>query len=332
MAALEAAEGEGGDVRGRQSAAMLVVPPEGEPWRREVDLRVEDHEDPIAELERLLGLQRAYELAGRGDELMAAGQPVEAGALYRRAAELAPGLRRAAVLVRPRARPGGRHRSRRRSRAPRDRDVHPGWRQLLERLRRSSRPRAERCGRRSSSRAEDTCTVGRDGGCRRVLGDDDLRRRRAGRADPTARRSACVVVPSARRRVGALRDVAAEGHGRRRHRPRERMRSRPRFEPSVPPSATSANSRVAARPRSPPSPCRRRLSAFEVRDLAASRSWWTATPVVVLDRDAARPPCRRSRTRTHGRPGGCSRARTARCRPSAAAAGIAPPTRAGTFD
>jgi uncharacterized Ntn-hydrolase superfamily protein len=90
MAALEAAEGEGGDVRGRQSAALLVVPPEGEAWRTRVDLRVEDHRDPLAELRRLLGLQRAYELAGRADELMAADEPVEAGALYRRAAELAP--------------------------------------------------------------------------------------------------------------------------------------------------------------------------------------------------------------------------------------------------
>jgi uncharacterized Ntn-hydrolase superfamily protein len=90
MAALRAAEGEGGDVRGRQSAAILVVPAEGEPWQTRVDLRVEDHTDPLAELQRLLTLQRAYELAGQGDELMGGGKPVEAGALYRRAAELAP--------------------------------------------------------------------------------------------------------------------------------------------------------------------------------------------------------------------------------------------------
>jgi uncharacterized Ntn-hydrolase superfamily protein len=90
LAALLAAEGEGGDVRGRQSAALIVVPAEGEPWRTRVDLRVEDHEDPLGELQRLLSLQRAYELAGQGDELMASDQPVEAGALYRRAAELAP--------------------------------------------------------------------------------------------------------------------------------------------------------------------------------------------------------------------------------------------------
>jgi len=90
MAALGGAEGEGGDVRGRQSAALLVVPAEGEPWRARVDLRVEDHRDPLAELNRLLVLQRAYELAGAADELMAADRAAEAGELYRRAAELAP--------------------------------------------------------------------------------------------------------------------------------------------------------------------------------------------------------------------------------------------------
>jgi uncharacterized Ntn-hydrolase superfamily protein len=91
MAALEAAEGEGGDIRGRQSAALLVVPAQGEPWRARVDLRVEDHPEPLTELWRLLALQRAYELAGEADELIAAGRAAEAGALYRRAAELAPG-------------------------------------------------------------------------------------------------------------------------------------------------------------------------------------------------------------------------------------------------
>lgn len=91
LAALDGAEGEGGDVRGRQSAALLVVPAEGEAWRARVDLRVEDHRDPLAELRRLLGLQRAYELAGTADELMAADRAQEAGDLYRRAAALAPG-------------------------------------------------------------------------------------------------------------------------------------------------------------------------------------------------------------------------------------------------
>jgi tetratricopeptide (TPR) repeat protein len=69
---------------------MLVVPREGEPWRRTVDLRVEDSPDPLKELTRLLTLQRAYDLAGAGDELLAAGRTDEAGELYTRAATLAP--------------------------------------------------------------------------------------------------------------------------------------------------------------------------------------------------------------------------------------------------
>jgi len=91
MTALEAAEGAGGDVRGRQSAALIVVAADGEPWQMRVQLRVEDHEDPVGELRRLLVLHRAYELAGRADELMAANRPAQAGDLYRQAAELAPG-------------------------------------------------------------------------------------------------------------------------------------------------------------------------------------------------------------------------------------------------
>ena len=90
MIALEGAEAEGGDVRGRQSAALLVAPAAGEPWRARVDLRVEDHADPVGELRRLLGLQRAYELAGEGDELAAAGDAEAAAGRDVRAAELAP--------------------------------------------------------------------------------------------------------------------------------------------------------------------------------------------------------------------------------------------------
>jgi uncharacterized Ntn-hydrolase superfamily protein len=91
LVALFAGEAAGGDVRGRQSAAVVVVPPEGEAHARSVDLRVEDHEDPLHELRRLLGLHRAYELAGEGDELMAQGRHGEAAARYRAAADRAPG-------------------------------------------------------------------------------------------------------------------------------------------------------------------------------------------------------------------------------------------------
>lgn len=90
LAALDAAEGAGGDVRGRQSSALLVVPASGEPWRTRFDLRVDDHDEPLLELRRLLRLARAYEMAERADELLAQGELADATALYTQAAELAP--------------------------------------------------------------------------------------------------------------------------------------------------------------------------------------------------------------------------------------------------
>lgn len=64
MVAMEAAESAGGDIRGSQGAALLVVDGErvGDPWNHTpVDLRVEDHADPIPELRRLLGHRRAFD-------------------------------------------------------------------------------------------------------------------------------------------------------------------------------------------------------------------------------------------------------------------------------
>jgi uncharacterized Ntn-hydrolase superfamily protein len=90
LAALDAGEAAGGDVRGRQSAAILVVPSEGEPWRRVVELRVEDHPEPLDELRRLLGLSRAYALMSAAEELGAQGRHEEAGERGRGALELAP--------------------------------------------------------------------------------------------------------------------------------------------------------------------------------------------------------------------------------------------------
>ncbi len=90
LAALDAGESAGGDVRGRQSAALLVVPADGEPWRTRFDLRVEDHAEPLVELRRLTRFARAYELAARADELLADGASEEATRLYLSAADLAP--------------------------------------------------------------------------------------------------------------------------------------------------------------------------------------------------------------------------------------------------
>jgi uncharacterized Ntn-hydrolase superfamily protein len=58
--ALDAAEAAGGDWRGRQAGGILVVAAEGEPWTRELDLRVDDHSDPLGELRRLVRMRDAY--------------------------------------------------------------------------------------------------------------------------------------------------------------------------------------------------------------------------------------------------------------------------------
>ena len=70
VAALEAAQAEGGDIRGKQSAALLVVraKPTGNIWEdRLIDLRVEDHPEPVKEIKRLLKVYRAYEHMNAGD-------------------------------------------------------------------------------------------------------------------------------------------------------------------------------------------------------------------------------------------------------------------------
>lgn len=94
VAALAAAEHAGGDVRGRQSAAILVVRARstGRPWEdRLVDLRVEDHADPVEELARLLRLHRAYERMNAGDLAIEKGDVEGALREYSAARAMAPG-------------------------------------------------------------------------------------------------------------------------------------------------------------------------------------------------------------------------------------------------
>jgi len=95
LAALEAAQAAGGDIRGKQSAAILIVKAtsSGRPWAgadRLFDLRVEDHPAPIPELTRLIRLQRAYAHANRGDELVSEKKIDEALKEYAAARQLAP--------------------------------------------------------------------------------------------------------------------------------------------------------------------------------------------------------------------------------------------------
>jgi tetratricopeptide (TPR) repeat protein len=92
MAALVAAEAEGGDVRGRQSAALLVVPggQDAKPWSRSIDLRVEDDRAPLDELARLLRVARAYDAFGEASDLADQGEFAAAVAANERALDLAP--------------------------------------------------------------------------------------------------------------------------------------------------------------------------------------------------------------------------------------------------
>jgi uncharacterized Ntn-hydrolase superfamily protein len=93
MIALEAAEGEGGDIRGKQSAAMLVVNNDrSQPaWGgRVIDLRVEDHAEPLAELRRLVTMNKAYNLMNAGDEFMMLGEIDNAVVAYGDAEKLVP--------------------------------------------------------------------------------------------------------------------------------------------------------------------------------------------------------------------------------------------------
>lgn len=94
LAALDAAEAAGGDVRGRQSAALLVV--EGgrvtPAWSATTfDVRVEDAVDPLAELRRLVAVRRAYRSMTAGDDALAAGDLDGALAAYADADTLAGG-------------------------------------------------------------------------------------------------------------------------------------------------------------------------------------------------------------------------------------------------
>lgn len=70
LAALDAAQASGGDIRGKQSAAILIVKPEstGKPWEdRLIDLHVEDHPEPLKEIRRLYKVHKAYEHMNNGD-------------------------------------------------------------------------------------------------------------------------------------------------------------------------------------------------------------------------------------------------------------------------
>jgi uncharacterized Ntn-hydrolase superfamily protein len=93
MATLLAAQSEGGDIRGKQSAAMLIVDDKktDKPWEHILfNIRVDDHPEPLTELERLLNVQRAYHLMNEGDELLGKKNFEAAMLKYQAAEKFAP--------------------------------------------------------------------------------------------------------------------------------------------------------------------------------------------------------------------------------------------------
>ena len=93
LQSLEAAEDAAGDIRGKQSATILIVRGEKprKMWEgRIMDLRVEDHPEPLKELRRLVKLQRAYQHASRGDLAIEEKNVDKALAEFRAAERLAP--------------------------------------------------------------------------------------------------------------------------------------------------------------------------------------------------------------------------------------------------
>jgi uncharacterized Ntn-hydrolase superfamily protein len=93
LLSLEAAQAAGGDIRGQQSAAMIIVPgrSNNQPWNeRTVDLRVEDHPAPIKELRRLYNVQVAYEHMNNGDLAVEKGNMQNAMKAYGAAMKMFP--------------------------------------------------------------------------------------------------------------------------------------------------------------------------------------------------------------------------------------------------
>jgi uncharacterized Ntn-hydrolase superfamily protein len=93
LAALEAAEQEGGDIRGKQSAAIIVVKGKssGVWWKDRIyDLRIEDHPNPVPELRRLIKLNKAYNHMNKGDEYLTENKIPEAVTEYTKGMDICP--------------------------------------------------------------------------------------------------------------------------------------------------------------------------------------------------------------------------------------------------
>jgi uncharacterized Ntn-hydrolase superfamily protein len=136
LVALDAAQAEGGDIRGKQSSAILVVRPEpsGKPWEDTTfNLRVEDHPEPLVELRRLVDLQRAYDHLEEGEELQVQGREEESRTAT--AAALGSPVRNTEVLFWGAIALAGEGRVEEAAGIIRPAlDEHPGWAELLDRM------------------------------------------------------------------------------------------------------------------------------------------------------------------------------------------------------
>ncbi len=93
LAALEAAQSEGGDIRGMQSAALKVVDGKPDPaWPYIYDLRVDEHDEPVRELARLVRLRHAQLVEQQGYEALEQGDRERALSLWAAARAEAPEL------------------------------------------------------------------------------------------------------------------------------------------------------------------------------------------------------------------------------------------------
>jgi uncharacterized Ntn-hydrolase superfamily protein len=136
LAALDAAEADGGDIRGRQSAALLVVSGKrsNTPWKeRRVELRVEDHPEPLRELRRLLKLRAAYDLVEEAERAAMKGDLAAAARHYQLAHDEAPDNIEIAFWLGLSLAGAGRV-DEGRALVRRAAEVHDGWDELLRRL------------------------------------------------------------------------------------------------------------------------------------------------------------------------------------------------------
>jgi uncharacterized Ntn-hydrolase superfamily protein len=99
IAALRAAQAEDGDIRGMQSAALKIVPgdPQARTWETRYDLRVDEHENPVEELARLVRLRQAQLLDEAGLQALQSNDRDQALRLWKQAREQAPELEEIAV-------------------------------------------------------------------------------------------------------------------------------------------------------------------------------------------------------------------------------------------